>query len=62
MPVIKHSFAGLTGDPFSNLTVEVTDDKVLISSGSYEKEVTVALTHTETQRLIRTLNKELDRA
>lgn len=61
MPVINHSFANQNNDPFSNVTVEVTDDKVLIGAHSYEKSVTVNLDHAEIRRLIVTLEKELNR-
>lgn len=62
MPVINHSFASRELDPFSNVTVEVTDDKVRIGASTYEKCVSVNLSHDEARRLVQTLTKELNRA
>lgn len=62
MPVINHSFSDKSRDPFRNLTVEVTDDKVLFGVHSYEKSEVINLDHAETRRLIQTLEKELARA
>lgn len=59
MSIILHSFPSKTGDPFNNLTVEVTDDKVLIHVHSYEKSEVIALDRTEAQRLAETLLKEI---
>jgi hypothetical protein len=59
MPIITHSFPAKSGDPFNNLTVEVTDDKVLIHVHSYEKSAVIALDYTEARRLAETIKKEM---